>query len=100
MAAEHQLYRLYKSTNKLKKWDVWVVNPGTGKTKKVSFGGAGYQDYTQHKDKDRREKYRTRHAKDRIDDITAPGAWSWWVLWGDTTDIDRALKTFLKMHGL
>jgi len=93
------LYTLYKSTNSAKKWDVWVEDPNKeNKIKRVSFGASGYEDYTQHKDKERRERYRIRHRKDHINDITAAGSWSWWVLWGDTSNRNKALEIFLKKH--
>ena len=33
---------------------------------KVSFGAAGYSDYTKHKDKDRKQRYIDRHKNKRI----------------------------------
>lgn len=87
-----ELYKLYASTNPDKKFDVFVVNPDTGRTKKVSFGAKGYEDYTIHKDKERRTKYRQRHSRDNIHDPTSPGFWSWWVLWGESTSLDKNMK--------
>ena len=85
------LYKLYPSTLKYKKFDVYVENPKTGNIKKVSFGDNRYEDYTIHKDKERRERYRNRHRSDKIKDITSAGAWSWYVLWGDSSNINTAL---------
>jgi hypothetical protein len=85
-----QVYKLYKSTNPNKKYDIYVPME-SGRLKKVSFGGAGYEDYTMHKDKERRERYRIRHRKDKITDPTKPGFWSWWVLWGESSNLARAL---------
>ncbi len=76
-----KLYTLYSSTNKNKKYDVYVVNPKTDNIKKVSFGAKGYSDYTIHKDYDRMKLYKKRHQNDKIYDITSSGFWSWWVLW-------------------
>lgn len=93
-----QLYTLYHSTNPAKKYDIYVRTPSGG-TKKVSFGAVGYEDYTIHKDKARRENYRTRHQHDRIDDPTYPGFWSWWVLWGESSNLQTALRdTLRKFH--
>jgi hypothetical protein len=94
------LYKPFKSTTLSKKWDVYVIDPKTKNIKKVSFGAAGYQDFTQHKDENRRASYRVRHVHDHIDDITKAGAWSWWVLWGDTSNMRDALKFFLAMHNI
>ena len=101
MKSERKLYTLYPSTLTTKKYDVWVVNPDTGRTKKVSFGASGYEDYTTHEDTERRAKYRTRHAKDKIKDPTSSGFWSWHVLWGDSTSVQtnlRAVKNMLHVN--
>ena len=74
---------LHKSSNKKKKYDVWI--PRGERLKKVSFGAAGYSDYTIHKDKDRRERYRARHKKDKLKDPYSAGFWSMFVLWNKTS---------------
>jgi Family of unknown function (DUF5754) len=79
------MYQLSPSTDKRKKYDVWVWS--NGRAKKVSFGAAGYQDYTQHHDQTRRDRYRQRHRNDHIDDPTTPGFWSWHCLWGPYTSV-------------
>lgn len=84
-------YKLYKSKTETKKWDVYIPTDN-GRLKKVSYGAAGMSDYTKHKDKERRERYRTRHARDHIDDPYKPGFWSWWHLWGDSSDSEKAFK--------
>jgi len=52
---------LRKSTRKNKKWDVIY------KGKTISFGHSAYEDYTQHKDKARRDRYlkRARGIRDK-----------------------------------
>ena len=95
---EYKLYKLYSSTNPLKKYDIYVINPKTERIKKVSFGGAGYEDYSIHKDKERRERYRMRHSKDKIEDYTSAGFWSWHILWGDSTNIYKNMKNTLKKY--
>ena len=79
---------LYRSVNSAKKWDVYV--PSGERLRKVSYGARGMSDYTIHHDKDRRERYRARHANDKIEDPYRPGFWSWWHLWGATTDSKKA----------
>lgn len=86
------LNKLYKSTLSTKKFDVYVYNKKSGKVKKVSFGAKGMSDYTIHKDKERRERYRNRHKNDKINDPLKPGFWSWWVLWGLYTSKEKCLK--------
>jgi hypothetical protein len=84
-------FTLYKSSVNGKKWDVYVPT-ASGRLKKVSYGAAGMSDYTKHHDKERRERYRTRHQKDHIDDPYKAGFWSWWHLWGNTTDSKKAFQ--------
>ena len=65
-----------KSTNKNKKFDAFIDG------KKISFGAAGYEDFTIHKNPERKERYITRHRKN--------GKWgiefySRWVLWNMPT---------------
>ena len=91
-----QLYILYKSSTKGKKFDVYVENPKTNRIKKVSFGAKNYEDYTIHHDKDRREKYRSRHSNDRINNHLYPGFWSWHVLWGRYTSLDKNMSYTVK----
>lgn len=78
-----KLYKVYPSTLKTKKFDIYVINPRTDNVKKVSFGAKGYEDYTIHKDKHRRERYLIRHKNDHINDPTTPGFWSTHLLWGN-----------------
>ena len=78
-----------------KKWAVRVpTSSGRGKT--VLFGARGYEDFTTHGDVERRERYRTRHQHDRIDDPYAPGFWSMWALWGESDDLDTAFAAAVR----
>ena len=81
---------LYKSTNKNKKWDVYI--PSTRGLKKVSYGAFGMSDYTFHKDKVRRDMYRNRHKNDHISDPYKAGFWSWWHLWGESFNSKTSFK--------
>jgi len=70
-------YILTKSDKPDKKW--LVITP---EGKKVRFGGSGYEDFTIHKDKDRKENYLKRHKKtEDWNDLDTSGAWSRWLLW-------------------
>jgi hypothetical protein len=69
--------------------------------RRTPFGARGYEDYTMHKDKDRREKYRIRHAKDlRTGDPTRAGFLSYYILWGDTTSLRRAVQQYRERFGM
>ena len=67
-----------------KKYEVFL--PKNGRVRKVSFGAKGYSDFTIHKDKARRSRYRSRHSKDKINDPYSPGFWAWHALWGESSN--------------
>ena len=68
-----------------------------GKTKTTHFGAKGMEDYTTHKDKERRSRYRKRHKKDlRTKDPTRAGYLSYYILWGDKTNLKDAIKDYKK----
>lgn len=63
------------------------VPTSSGRGKVVHFGDSTMQDFTQHKDTARRERYRSRHQRDNLDDPGSPGFWSWYALWGQSSSI-------------
>ena len=97
-----RLLEIKKSTNPKKKWMAIFCKcsgdtkckPGDRKT--VHFGASGYEDYTIHKDKDRRRLYRIRHAKEKGQALDTPGALSYHILWGESTSFERNLQAFRK----
>lgn len=75
---------------------VFLKDDGT--EKRVKFGAKGYSDYTIHKDRARREKYRRRHRKDLATrDVTRPGYLSWYILWGDSTNLDTNIRNYRRL---
>ena len=92
-----------KSTRKDKKYMVIV----DGKT--VHFGQKGYSDYTKHKDKERMQRYLTRHkARENWSKsgIKTAGFWSRWILWNKPSltdsikDVERRFGVELKRRRL
>ena len=72
-----------------------------GKEKKQSFGASGMSDYTINKDKDRREKYRKRHLKDlNTNDPLRAGYLSYYLLWGDSTILEKNIIDYKKKFNL
>jgi len=63
------------------KYKVMITNPNSGRKKWIKFGAIGYEDFTQHKDVKRRENYRVRHSKDKINNKLYPGFYSMNLLW-------------------
>ena len=81
-----------KSENKYKA--VFSGSKPDGKTKTIHFGAKGYEDYTQHHDKDRRTLYRQRHEKDLKGDPMRAGYLSYYILWGNSTNIQTNIRAF------
>jgi hypothetical protein len=76
-----RLVRVLKSPLKGKKWEA-QFETDEGRLKRVSFGDATMQDYTQHHDPERARLYRARHAPDlETGDPTRPGYLSYYILW-------------------
>ena len=72
-------YYPYKSDKKDKKYYIITM---TGD--RVYFGQAGAEDFTIHKNLNRREAYIRRHEKNEnwtASGINTPGFWSYWYLW-------------------
>jgi len=87
------LYKLYRSSGP-KKFDVYL--PHKGRVKKVSFGAKGYSDYTIHKDKERRARYRSRHRGDKLKNPYSSGFWAWYALWGDSSNLKTAFASAVR----
>jgi hypothetical protein len=72
-----------------------------GRTKTTHFGAKGMDDYTLTKDKDQRDRYRQRHAKDlKTKDPSKAGFLSYYVLWGDSTSFNENLKNYKSKFNL
>jgi len=78
-----------------------VFKTDSGRTKTTNFGAEGYSDYTIHKDKERRKRYRDRHAKDlKTNDPTRAGYLSYHLLWGDSTSLTTNIRNYKKRFNL
>ena len=69
---------------------------GESKQKMVHFGQRGADDYTKTKDKEQRERYRARHAKEAkfYGDPTRPATLSRFILWGESTNLKENIKMY------
>ena len=87
-----------KSSDKAgKKMVATFENKETGRTKKTYFGASGMSDYTIHKDKERRARYRSRHKKDlNTNDPTRAGYLSYYILWGESTSKQKNISSYKK----
>jgi hypothetical protein len=86
-----------------------VESPQTGKKfraefdtgKHTDFGSAGMDDYTITKDKEQRDRYRTRHRKDLdTNDPTRAGYLSYYILWGDSTSMPRNIADYRRRFNM
>jgi hypothetical protein len=74
-------YYPYRSDRPDKKY--YII---TDKGKKVYFGASGYEDFTQHGDKERKRLYLARHrSREDWGDKDTAGFWSRWLLWNKGT---------------
>ena len=84
-----------KGTAKNKKWKAIFYDEKGKKIKTTQFGDNRYEDYTQHKDKSRRDKYRSRHKKDlEKGNYMSAGYLSYFVLWGASSSIKENIKKY------
>jgi hypothetical protein len=86
-----KLLSLFESPRKCKKY-VATFDDG----KKIHFGAKGYEDYTLHKDDERKMKYIKRHRKrENWLDPISPGTLSRYLLWNKKTLIE-SIKDYKK----
>lgn len=94
-----KLVRVEDSPIDGKKWRAFFRDGD--KIKHTDFGASGYEDYTQHHDKERRRLYRERHQKDlQTGDPTRAGFLSYYILWGDSTDMRTNISSYKKRFSL
>ena len=92
--SKYKLLSIKKSKKKGKKLVATFKNKTSGRIKKTHFGASGYKDYTMHKNKNRRKRYRTRHKKDfQTGDPTRAGYLSSEILWGKSGNITKNTTT-------
>ena len=69
--------------------------------KTTQFGDSRFEDYTQHKSKDRREAYRKRHQKDlEKGNYMSAGYLSYYLLWGASTNLDKNIQAYKRKFKL
>ena len=95
-----KLLKVVKSDKPTKKWTA-IFKMDDGREKKTNFGQKGADDYTITKNKEQRERYRTRHKKDlKTKDPTRAGHLSFYLLWGDSTSLKENIKAYKKRFNL
>ena len=95
-----KLIDVQRSDRQGKKY-VALFSTDKGRTKSTHFGDSNMEDYTQHHDKERRERYRSRHQKDlKTDDPTRAGYLSYYLLWGDSKSLKKNIATYKQLFNL
>ena len=85
--------QISESENPKKKYKA-IFTKDDGKTKTIHFGAKGYEDYTQHHDKNRRVLYRKRREKDLKGDPMRAGYLSYYILWGNSINMQSNIRSF------
>ena len=77
-----KIYYPYKSDKKDKKY--YII---TNTNKKIYFGAAGYEDFTTHKDEERKQRYIARHKNESKfwNDPNTASFWARFYLWEKPT---------------
>lgn len=90
-----KLIGIYKSDKSTKKYKA-VFNDGTV----THFGASGYEDYTIHKDNDRKNRYIIRHKRnENWNKPKTAGALSRWILWNKPT-LSGSINDYKKRFNL
>tara|TARA_R110000824_G_scaffold394102_1_gene593697 strand:+ start:996 stop:1283 length:288 start_codon:yes stop_codon:yes gene_type:complete len=92
---------IQKGTAKNKKWKAIFIDDLGKKIKTSQFGDDRYSDYTLHKDKERRTKYRSRH-KGNLSKGTymSPSHLSYYILWGASTNRNKNITDYKRKFKL
>ena len=93
--------KISKSTQPKKKLMAQFYEPKARLPFKTThFGAAGYTDYLKSKDKERRSRYLNRHRKENWRDYKSAGSLSRYLLWGDSTNLQTNINSFVRRFKL
>jgi hypothetical protein len=109
--SQHAMEKLENNLDETKLKKVVKANDGkhkfvaifekNGNEKHVPFGAKNMDDFTLTKSREQRDRYRTRHSKDlQTLDPTRAGYLSYYILWGDSTSMEKNIQTYKKMFNL
>lgn len=90
-----------KKSDREKKKYMAIFEDDKGKRKTTHFGLKGADDFTLTGDKEARKRYRERHKKDlATKDPTRAGYLSYFILWGDSTSLNKNISDYKKRFNL
>jgi len=92
--------QLKKATTQGKKYTAVFYDNDRKKIKSTSFGAVGYDDFTKHKDEERKEAYLARHKKNEDwNNYMTAGSLSMHLLWSKPT-LSASYNAYLKKFNL
>jgi len=93
--------QLSKSNQEGKKYKaIFYKDENRQKIRTVHFGAVGYQDFTQHKDEDRKQAYLARHKNnENWADYKSAGSLSRYILWNKPS-ISASYNDYVKKFNL
>ena len=95
------LVKVEDSKAKGKRYTAIFRDSKTGREKRVNFGDASMENFTIHKDPERRKRYLNRHkSRENWNDPVSPGALSRWILWGDSSSFSKSVADYRKRFKL
>jgi hypothetical protein len=94
-----KLIKIIPSDVKGKKYSAYF-DLGNGKEKKVNFGAKGYDDFTTHKDEERKKRYLDRHRNNEDwNKYMTAGSLSRWILWNQPS-LRSSISDFRKRFNI
>ena len=76
---------IIKPSNNQNKTFTAIIDDTKNNNKKIHFGDSRYQDFTKHKDPERKKAYLSRHKNDKINNPNYAGFYSSNLLWNKPT---------------
>ena len=89
------VYFLGKSNRANKKWYIRELDSNNS----IHFGDSRYEDYTMHRDENKKQRYLNRHQNEDWSDPNTAGFWSRWLLWNRPT-IKGSIKDIQSNFGI
>jgi hypothetical protein len=96
-----KIYYLYKSDKPEKKYMIKFTNPKTDREKTIYFGQTGFEDYTIHKDDERKARYIKRHKGmgEHWNNPTTSGFYALHLLWNKPT-LSESIKDTMDKYDI
>lgn len=95
------LVKVEDSKAKGKRYTAVFRDSKSGREKRVNFGDASMENFTIHKDPERRKRYLNRHkSRENWNDPVSPGALSRWILWGDSSSFAKSVADYRRRFKL